>query len=69
MVRQFDDALSNTTVLVRGIIPGAMRTAFRAKIYHAENPADQPAPGIVAGKIAAMLRDDISTHDLIVDLS
>jgi NAD(P)-dependent dehydrogenase (short-subunit alcohol dehydrogenase family) len=69
MVKQFDDALGNTGISVRGIIPGAMRTAFRAKIYHAENPAEQPEPSIVADKIATMLIADLSAYELITDLS
>lgn len=69
MVRQFDACLGHSNVFVRGIIPGAMRTAFRANVYHAENPLDQPEPGIVAGKISNMLNVDLSGHDLIVDLS
>lgn len=69
MVRQFNASLGHSNVLVRGIIPGAMRTAFRANVYHAENPLDQPEPGIVAGKISNMLDVDLSGHDLIVDLS
>ena len=68
MVRQFSVALSHSTVQVRGIIPGAMRTGFRAKVYHAENPMDQPDPMIAAGKIAAMLAGDISDYDLMVNL-
>lgn len=69
MVKQFNAALDNTTVTVRGIIPGPMRTSFRAKVYHAENPLDQPEPEIVAEKIARMLSGDFSGDDLIVDLS
>lgn len=55
LVRQFDSTLSNTGIIVRGIDPGAMRTAFRAKVYHAENPLDQPQPEIAARKITEML--------------
>lgn len=69
MVRQFDASLGHSVVLVRGIIPGAMRTGFRANVYHAENPLDQPEPGIVAGKISSMLGEDFSGQDLIVDFS
>jgi NAD(P)-dependent dehydrogenase (short-subunit alcohol dehydrogenase family) len=69
MVRQFDASLSNTAVVVRGIIPGAMRTEFRAKAYHAENPIDQPLPAIAAGKIAAMLAGDLSVSGPIVNIS
>lgn len=69
MVRQFDAALSNTGVVVQGVLPGPMRTAFRAKVYHAENPMDQPEPEITAGKIAGMLAGDDSGANPIVDMS
>lgn len=69
MVRQFDATLSNTPVSVRGIIPGPMRTDFRAKVYHAENPLEQPEPAIAARKIMAMLSGSLSGSDLIVDLT
>jgi len=69
LVKQFDATLSNTAVLVRGIDPGAMRTAFRAKVYHAENPLEQPDPAIAAGKIAKMLSEDQSESELITRLS
>jgi NAD(P)-dependent dehydrogenase (short-subunit alcohol dehydrogenase family) len=69
LVRQFSASLSHSSVLVRGIIPGAMRTGFRAKVYHAENPLDQPEPKVAASKIAVMLSDDISGCDLVVDFS
>jgi len=69
LVRQFSAALGNTRVTVRGIIPGPMRTAFRAKVYQAENPMEQSDPAIVAGKIASMLTDQLSGGDLIVDFS
>jgi NAD(P)-dependent dehydrogenase (short-subunit alcohol dehydrogenase family) len=69
LVRQFDETLSNTEVSVRGINPGAMRTGFRAKVYHAENPMEQPDPAIAARKIVAMLTADLTAYDLLVDLS
>jgi len=69
MVRQFNATLDNTTVSVRGIIPGPMRTGFRAKVYHAENPMEQPDPAVAAGKIIAMLTGSLSDCDLIVDLT
>jgi hypothetical protein len=46
-----------------------MCTSLRARIYHAENPQDQPDPGIVAGKITAMLGADVADGKTIVDLS
>ena len=67
-VRQFHEALGNTNVIVRGINPGAMRTGFRAKIYHAENPMDQPEPTIAAEKIVTMLSGDVSGDDPIIKL-
>ena len=69
LVRQFDETLANTAVEVRGINPGTMRTGFRAKVYHAENPQTQPEPSIVARRITAMLTGDLSDSDLILDLS
>jgi len=69
MVRQFDAALSNTGVSVRGINPGAMRTGFRAKVFHAENPLDQPLPAVAAAKVTAMLSADLSDTSVVVDLS
>jgi NAD(P)-dependent dehydrogenase (short-subunit alcohol dehydrogenase family) len=69
LVKQFAATLSNTSVLVRGIDPGPMRTGFRAKVYHAENPMDQPDPVIAAGKIAEMLSEDQSESELITRLS
>ena len=69
MVRQFDATLSHTSVCVRGVIPGPMRTSFRAKVYHAENPMEQPEPSITARKITAMLTDGLSNADLIVSFS
>jgi len=69
LVKQFDATLSNTSVLVRGIDPGAMRTAFRAKVYHAENPMQQPEPGIAAGKIVELLSGDHSDSEIVIQLS
>ena len=69
MVRQFNETLGNTGIIVRGINPGAMRTDFRAKVYHAENPLEQPEPAIAARKIIDMLTGDLSGQDLMVNLS
>ena len=69
LVRQFDAMLSNSAVFVCGINPGAMRTGFRAKVYHSENPMNQPEPLIAARKICNMLTEEPSAYDLIVDLS
>lgn len=69
LVRQFEAALGDAGVNVRGIIPGAMRTPLRARIYHAENPMDQPDPTGVAEKITSMLDTDIADSGTIIDLS
>lgn len=69
MTRQFDATLGHTSVSVRGIIPGPMRTDFRAKVYHAENPMEQPEPAIAAAKIVAMLAGNLFGDDLMVDFS
>ena len=68
LVKQFAEALSNTPIQTRGINPGPMRTGFRAKAYHAENPLEQPEPGFVAEKIVDMLSGDLTGIDLIVNL-
>lgn len=68
LVKQFDATLSNTAVMVRGIDPGAMRTAFRAKVYHAENPMEQPEPAIAASKIKDLLIDEFAETDLMIRL-
>jgi len=69
LVKQFDEALSNTSVVVQGINPGPMRTAFRAKVYHAENPAGQPAPEVAARKIADILSGDAIDKSQMLDFS
>ena len=69
MVRHFEASLSNTDVIVHGVNPGPMRTAFRGKIYHSENPLDQPEPKIAAAKISSLLTDDTPNPGLIVDLT
>ncbi len=69
LVKQFDETLSNTPVVVRGINPGPMRTGFRAKVFHAENPMTQPEPAVAAKKILAMLVADTASQEVFVDLS
>jgi len=68
LVKQFDASLSNTGVLARGIYPGAMRTTFRAMVYHAENPLEQPEPAIAAGKIVDLLTAELAGSELIINL-
>ncbi|MDH3902530.1 MAG: SDR family NAD(P)-dependent oxidoreductase [Xanthomonadales bacterium] len=69
IVRQFDAALSHSPVTVHGVIPGPMRTGFRARVYHAENPMEQPDPAIVASKITEILTCNIPDRDLILNFS
>ena len=69
LVKQFHASLSNTDVVVKGINPGSMRTDFRAMVYHAENPLEQPEPAVVASRIVAMLSGEQSDEGPMVDLS
>ncbi len=69
LVRQFADTLGDERIVVKGINPGPMRTAFRAKGYHAENPLDQPEPALAAARIANLLKSEMSDQDLMVDFS
>ena len=63
LVGQFDASLSNTDIAVHGIYPGPMRSDFRAKVYHSEDPMMQPDPAINAEKIAALLTVDSDQPD------
>lgn len=63
---QFDSALNNTGIKVHGIYPGPMRTDFRAKVYHSEDPSSQPDPAIVAAKISKLLTAGERNSDLYV---
>lgn len=65
---QFDSALDNTDIKVHGIYPGAMRTDFRAKVYHSEDPTSQPDPAIVAAKIATLIAAEDQNPDLYLRL-
>jgi NAD(P)-dependent dehydrogenase (short-subunit alcohol dehydrogenase family) len=69
LVKQFHAGLSNTGIKVKGINPGSMRTGFRAMVYHAENPMEQPEPAIVAGKIAGILTGELANQHPMIDFS
>ena len=69
LVRQFDEELSSSTIKVHGINPGAMRTDFRATVYHAENPQQQPEPDVAAAKIVEILSADAASHPLMISLA
>ena len=69
LVRQFDAALSDTSITVRGVIPGAMRSDFRARVYHAENPAELPDPAVVAGRLVMLLSGELTVDGPVVDFS
>lgn len=68
MVRQFSETLGNTRVDVLGIDPGPMRTSLRARVYHAENPLDQPGPDIAAARITQLLSTGDKTQDTLIRL-
>jgi len=69
LVKQFHASLNNTEIIVKGINPGPMRTSFRAMVYHAENPLEQPEPALAAEKIAAILTGELPDHDPMMDFS
>lgn len=69
MTRQFGEALSGSSVRVHGVIPGPMRTGFRASVYHAENPMDQPDPSHVASTIADLLTGERQASGLVLNLA
>lgn len=69
LARQFAAALEGGSVTVLGVVPGPMRTAFRARVFQAEDPLQQPDPAVVAEKLAALLHGEPTATGPIVDLS
>jgi NAD(P)-dependent dehydrogenase (short-subunit alcohol dehydrogenase family) len=55
LISQLAQETSGSSIRVLGINPGPMRTALRAKAFHAENPENQAHPAIVAAKIAEFI--------------
>ena len=68
LVSQFAAECHSSGVQVLGINPGVMRTAIRARSYHAENPQLQPTPEAAARKILGFLSRDSVPEGILVDL-
>jgi NAD(P)-dependent dehydrogenase (short-subunit alcohol dehydrogenase family) len=68
LVNQLALECRSSQVEVRGVNPGPMRSAIRAKAYHAENPAHMTPPEFSATRIAAYLEGRVQWPDVFVDL-
>lgn len=69
LVNQLAAECRSSRVQVLGINPGALRSALRARVYHAENPGLQPNPETAALKIMRFLKTDVIPETTFVDLS
>lgn len=60
IVRQLAAETRSSSVQVRGVNPGPMRSTLRTRVYHSENPRQAPDPAGAAGRIMDFLegRDD-----------
>jgi len=68
LISQLSAECRTSNIQVLGIDPGPMRSAFRSRAYHSENPATQPDPGRVAGQIASFLTGKDEPESRFVDL-
>ena len=69
LVHQFAVECQSSGIEVLGINPGSMRSDLRARAYLAENPATQPAPGVVAEQILGLLTGERERSGVYVDLT
>lgn len=67
LVQQFAVETASSGVEVRGVNPGEMRSAIRARVYHSENPQQPPDPAIAAGRLADWLDGRVRWPDVMVD--
>jgi NAD(P)-dependent dehydrogenase (short-subunit alcohol dehydrogenase family) len=58
LISQFEQETAGSSIHVLGINPGPMRTAFRARAFHAENPESQDHPKKMASRIADLINGD-----------
>jgi NAD(P)-dependent dehydrogenase (short-subunit alcohol dehydrogenase family) len=65
---QFAAGCKSSDVQVLGINPGVMRSALRARSYHAENPELQPDAEIAAKQIVRFLKREVEPDTTLVDL-
>lgn len=68
LVGQLAAECETSPLQVLGINPGPMATTLRAEAWHAENPATQAAPAVVAGEIMKLISGETKTSDPIVNL-
>jgi NAD(P)-dependent dehydrogenase (short-subunit alcohol dehydrogenase family) len=68
LVSQFAAECRSSGIQVLGINPGPLRSALRARAYHAENPAVQPDAQPAAEQIIELLKGDLEPDDSIVEL-
>lgn len=68
LVRQLSAETASSGVEVRGVNPGAMRSAIRARVYHSENPQKPSDPSVAAGHLADWLDERVRWPDVMVDL-
>jgi NAD(P)-dependent dehydrogenase (short-subunit alcohol dehydrogenase family) len=69
LVRQLAVETRSSGVEVRGVNPGPMRSAIRARVYHEENPQDPPDPARAAERILDYLEARVAWPDPIVDFN
>jgi len=67
LVSQMAEECRSSEVSVRGVIPGPMRSAIRAKVYHSENPSELPSARPVAERIAQFLDGQETWAKTVID--
>ena len=68
LVSQFALENKNSGVEVRGVAPGPMSSALRARAFHSENPEAQPQPMVAAREILAYVSGDRNWPEILVKL-
>lgn len=68
LVNQFSEECKSTSVDVRGVNPGPMRSDLRSRAYHSENPQDQGDPRVVADEITAYLCSETEWGNVFMEL-
>ncbi|MEJ2400986.1 MAG: SDR family NAD(P)-dependent oxidoreductase [Xanthomonadales bacterium] len=68
MIAQLAAETRSSGIEVRGVNPGPLRSAIRARVYHSENPQQVPEPSNAAQRIMDYLDGVTRWDDVIVDL-
>jgi NAD(P)-dependent dehydrogenase (short-subunit alcohol dehydrogenase family) len=68
LVNQLAQECRGSSVAVRGVDPGPMRSGIRTRAYHAENPAHMPSPLAPAIRIAEFLDGHSDWEEVFVSL-